>query len=73
MATSSLPDVHDAAHRLAGSTRGRNALRMLREWFDRDGLTLDYANQEAVCKLLAAAWGPFTGTTRAAIVEALGE
>jgi hypothetical protein len=61
----------EAAERLKGSFRGRNAMRRLLEWLDDDGLGLDAANQEAVFALLDAAWGPKCGSTMDAMREAL--
>ena len=66
-------DLTAAATQLANSRVGRNALRAILDWLDADGLTLDGDNQAAILTLLEGAWGPYAGTARDAMREALGE
>ena len=66
-------DLHAAAQRLSKSDHGRDALRRVVEWLDNSGVSLDRGNQEAVLTLLAGAWGPFAGTARDVMREALGD
>lgn len=73
MDTLTIEDMHEAAKQLARSGRGRSALKALLAWLDTTGVGLDLENQEAVCTLLDGAWGPFTGSARDAMREALGE
>lgn len=56
---------------LARSRIGRNAMRRVLAWLDDDGLSLDGQGQDAVQSLLAAAWGPYAGSTRDAMRAAL--
>lgn len=67
----SIDPVQEAARQLARSETGRDALRHLLDWFDHSGLKLDARNQEAVCTLLAGAWGTRAGSTLDAMREAV--
>lgn len=64
-------DVEDAIDQLRRSGRGMVAMRGLVEWLDRVGVGLDIHNQAAVLTLLQATWGPFTGSARDAMHEAV--
>jgi hypothetical protein len=64
-------DMTAAAEHLVKSTKGRHALQALLRWLNDDGLGLDLTNQEAVLTLLDGAWGPFAGTARDAMHDAL--
>lgn len=66
-----IEDLEAAAEQLAKSHVGRNALRAVLAWLDADGLSLDQMNQEAVFALLGGCWGPFAGSGRDAMRNAL--
>ena len=66
-------DLREAAEWLAGSHRGQSAMRHMLAWLDDDGLGLDADNQFQCLLLLQGAWGPFAGTAREAMQEALRE
>lgn len=71
--TAEQTEIYSAAEHLSETVRGENALRVLLAWlYDGDGLGLDAENQEAVLTLLHGAWGPWAGTVRDAMREALG-
>lgn len=62
-------DLTRSAERLAESTAGRSALRIVVDLLE--GEPLDGRNQNAVLTLLAGAWGPLAGSARDAIRTAL--
>lgn len=64
-------EVQSAIDQLARSNRGVNTLRILFKWLDADGIGLDACNQAAVCVLLEAAWGQWSGTVRDMMREAI--
>ena len=66
-----LRDVEEAVLRLNQSTRGHNALRVLVNWLDDDGLGLDVDNKLAVLTLLQGAFGPFPVRARDLMRDAL--
>lgn len=68
----SIEQVEAAARQLARSGRGRMAMRGLLKWMEASGgIGLDESNQEAVLTLLAAVWGPFSGSARDVMRDAL--
>jgi hypothetical protein len=73
MLAMSIDEMREAAQQLSRSRVGTNALRVLLKWMDEDGLNLDAFNREAVATLLSGAWGPFAGSARDVMREALGE
>jgi hypothetical protein len=66
-----LNDVRKAVHTLASVRVGRNALEVIVDWLDADGLSLDRTRQNAVHTILDAAWGAWAGSTREIIHDAL--
>jgi hypothetical protein len=54
----------DAAHYLAQSNRGRNAMKHLLAWLDDDGLALDGRGKNSALILLCGAFAEFPGTAR---------
>lgn len=56
---------------LQKSRVGRNAIKALSAWLDNDGCLLDTANQEAVYRLLAGAWGGLAGSVTDALRDAV--
>lgn len=56
---------------LAGTERGRASLQEVLGLLDGEASGLDYQGQNAVMTLLQAAWGPFGGSTRDSIRDAL--
>ena len=72
MHTADENDLARHIHQLAGSEKGRDAMRRILDWMDGDGLTLDYANQHAASSLIALCWR-HPGSTRDAMRTALGQ
>ena len=66
----SFHDVTQAVQQLAGSGRGQQAIRDLSAFFDNGGCSLDSMNQRAVCTLIMASFGPFSGSAPAELREA---
>lgn len=65
-------EMRKAAQHLAKTERGREAMRVLLDWWDRGtGLGLDAVNQDCVLTLITAAWGPLPGSARDAMRDAL--
>lgn len=66
-----VPELHEAAQRLAQTDRGRQTLTTLLAWLDDVGTVLDARHQDAVFSLLTGAWNGYAGSTREAMREAL--
>lgn len=66
-----IEDMTAAAEQLSRSQKGRAAMKSLLKFMDGDGLSLDQHNQIAVLQLLEGYWGPFTGSARDAMRDAL--
>lgn len=60
-------EINWAVELLAGSERGRSALKHLLAWLDDDGLGLDQRNQDAATCLLTLAWQGCAGSVRDAM------
>lgn len=66
-------DMEQAVEVLQGSERGLATLRGVLGLLDDSALGLDYRGQNAVVTLLQAAWGPYAGSARDCMRDALGE
>lgn len=66
-------DMEQAVEILQGSERGLATLRGVLGLLDDSALGLDYRGQNAVVTLLQAAWGPYAGSARDCMRDALGE
>lgn len=64
-------DMEHAVEVLSSSQRGRDTMQSVLNLLDDHALGLDYPNQNAVMTILRAAWGPFAGSTRECMAEAL--
>lgn len=60
-------EIAAAVKTLAGSEKGREALRVQLAWLEDSGLSLDSMNQRAVLTLLVATWTGKAGMVREAI------
>jgi hypothetical protein len=69
----SVSDVEAAVALLKRTGRGRSVMRDLLGLSDRGGVGLDAGGQEAVYTLLSAVWGPYTGTARDVMRDAVGD
>jgi hypothetical protein len=63
--------VESAIEDLGRTGRGRGVMRDLLQLFDSGGVGLDAQGQASVRILLAAVWGPYTGSARDAMCEAV--
>lgn len=62
-----IADIERATEQLAESGRGRRCMAGLLAWLnsrDAEAIGLDRDNKDAICLLLAAAFGPYPGTAR---------
>lgn len=64
-------DMEHAVEVLSESRRGRDVMQSVLNLLDDHALGLDYPNQNAVLTILRAAWGPFAGSTRECMADAL--
>lgn len=64
-------DMEHAVEVLSSSQRGRDTMQSVLNLLDDHALGLDYPNQNAVMTVLRAAWGPFAGSTRECMADAL--
>lgn len=64
-------DMEQAVAVLCESRRGRDVMQSVLNLLDDHALGLDYPGQNAVLTLLRAAWGPFAGSTRECMADAL--
>lgn len=63
--------MEQAVEVLQGSERGRATLQGVLTLLDESALGLDHRGQNAVMTLLRSAWGPFAGSTRDCMRDAL--
>lgn len=64
-------DVETAIAVLQRSERGRHALKCLSRMLDEGAVSLDFEGQAAVKILLLATWGPYTGSARDVMRDAV--
>lgn len=73
MKTPTRTDLATAVSDLADTHRGRQALKDLLTFITNGGDGLDSMNQRAVLTVLACQFGPFAGSTREEIKQALAK